>query len=80
MTWYSKGSSEQEKILEKIAEAFLDEVPANLYDRRRGFAARVRRNSFYGKEKQIWVIKEVKIREKGNNRRRPRLLRRKSAN
>ena len=25
--------------------AFLDQVPANLYDRRRGFAARVRRNS-----------------------------------
>jgi putative transposase len=46
LTWYSKGSSEREKILEQIAEAFLDEVPANLYDRRRGFAARVRRNSF----------------------------------
>jgi hypothetical protein len=65
---------------DEIAEVFLDEAPANLYGRRRGFAARLRRNSFSSKEKQIWVIRGKKIKAKRNNRKRPNLLQRKSEN
>jgi len=53
---------------------------ANLYDRRRGFAATVRRKSFSSKEKQIWVIKGKKIKAKGTNRKRPSLIQRKNEN
>ncbi len=35
---------------------------------------------FSTKEKQIWVIREVKIKAKGNNRKRPSLVQRKNAN
>ena len=37
-------------------------------------------HSFSITEKQIWVIKEVKIKEKGNNKKRPSLLKRKNEN
>ncbi len=53
---------------------------ANLYDRRRGFAATVLRKSFSSKEKQIWVIRGKKIKAKGNNRKRPTLVQRKNEN
>ena len=33
-----------------------------------------------GKEKQIWVTREVKTKARGNNRRRPNLLPRKNGN
>jgi hypothetical protein len=42
--------------------------------------ATVRRKSFSNKEKQIWVIREKKIRAKGNNRKRPCLIQRKNEN
>ena len=53
---------------------------ANLYDRRRGFAATVRRKSFSSKEKQIWVRREKKIKAKGKNRKRPSVIQRKNEN
>jgi len=53
---------------------------ANLYDRRRGFAATVRRKSFSSKEKQKWLIREKKTKAKGKNRKRPSLIQRKNEN
>ena len=51
---------------------------ASLYDRRRVFGATVWRKSFSSKEKQIWVIREKRIKAKGNNRKRPSLIQRKN--
>jgi hypothetical protein len=48
------------------------------YVDRRGFGPTVRRNSFSRKERQKWVTKGKKTRAKGNNGKRPSLIRRKS--
>jgi hypothetical protein len=45
----------------------------------RSFAT-VWRKSFSRKEKQIWVIREKKIKAKGNNRKRPSLIQKKNEN
>ena len=47
---------------------------APINDRRRGFAATVRRKSFSSKEKQIWLIRGKKTKAKGKNRKRPSLV------
>ena len=44
------------------------------------FGATVRRKSISSKEKQIWVIREKRIKAKGNNRKRPSLIQRISEN
>ncbi len=66
--------------VDEAAEGFFDEVPANLYDRTRGFTATVRHNSLSNKEKRIWVIRGKKTKAKRNNRKRPSLLKRKNEN
>ena len=43
---------------------------------RRVSAATVRRKPFPSKEKQIWVIRERRIKARKNNRKRPTLLKR----
>jgi hypothetical protein len=45
---------------------------------RYAFVATVRRKSFSSKEKQIWVIREKRIKAEGNNRKRPRKIQRKN--
>jgi len=42
------------------------------------FGAKDRRESFSSKEKQIWVIREKRIKAEGNNRKRPILVKRKN--
>ena len=80
---------------DKIAEVFLDEVPGMVdafgndairshllpsTTEQGGFAATAQHNSLSKKEKQIWVIRGKKTKEKGNNRKRPRLIQRKNEN
>ncbi len=61
------------------AIASLDEHGRSRHDPARSEAG-LTEHSFSITEKQIWVIKEVKIKEKGNNKKRPSLLKSKNEN
>ena len=59
--------------------SILDRMPDNAGPKK-GLSNKVRRKSFSNKEKQIWLIREKRIKAKGNNRKKPSVIQRKNEN